>query len=321
MSQNLPPLNALRAFEATARHNSMTKAAEELHVTRAAISHQIKHLEEYLGVELAVRQARSITLTAAGQAALPKLREGFNNLADAVHLMRQQSETQRLRVWMAPSFASKWLMPRLNRFASLHPEIDLDIGSDTNLIASADGDRKSMENLFRAHDVDVIIRFGSGHYPGCQVEKLFSVDAVPLCSPELVNDDHPSPLKSPADLANHTLLHDETGYPGRPTWERWLEVNQVQGVNHNRGLHFNQVSLAMTAAIDAQGVLLSMRPLARGDIEAGRLCIPFELPLALEHAYHAITIGTNQHNKAPLQAFMQWMLDEVNADRVESKKD
>lgn len=320
MSRPLPSLNALRAFEAVARHKSFTKAAHELNVTRAAVSHQIKHLEDYLGISLVERHTRSIELTSAGAASLPKLRDGFNSLADAVHLMQTQSGVERISVSMAPSFASKWLMPRLHRFSERFPDIDMEIAEDAALIVGTNRSGDSMEKLFRTHDVDVVIRFGSGNYRGCRVDRLFSVDAVPLCHPSLVSNEHPHPLKKPSDLAHHPLLHDETSYEGRPSWGKWLKVNKVKGVNANRGMHFNQISLAMSAAVDAQGVLLSMRPLAKYDIEAGRLCIPFDLSLPLEHAYHAITPEAAETNKHAVKVFLEWLTEEVARDQGQETK-
>ena len=315
MNRPLPSLNALRAFEAVARHKSFTKAAAELNVTRAAVSHQIKHLEDYLGIQLVERQTRAISLTEAGLASLPKLREGFNNLADAVHMMRSEAAVERISVSMAPSFASKWLMPRLHRFSERFPDIDMEIAGDAALIVGTNRSGHSMEKLFRTHDVDVVIRFGSGNYPGCRVMKLFDVDAVPLCHPRFVSDEHPHPLREPSDLSAYTLLHDETGYEGRPSWGKWLKVNKVKGVNANRGMHFNQVSLAMEAAVDGRGVLLSMRPLAEYDIQAGRLCIPFDLSLPLEYSYHAITLEKADTNKHAVEVFLEWLREEVERDR------
>lgn len=308
MPQHLPPLNALRAFEAVARHQSFTKASEELYVTRAAISHQIKHLEDFLGFALVERHNRSISLTKAGAAALPKLREGFNNLADAVRLMRSQVTNESINVWIAPSFASKWLVPRLHDFSQRHPEIDMRISGEAKLVDATEN-HDGLDELFRAHDIDVMVRFGSGDYPGCAVEKLLGVEAVPLCNPSLLHGEHP--LLTPNDLRYHTLLHDETPYVGRPSWERWLRLANIDGVDVKRGLHFNHVSLAMEAAIDGQGVLLSMDVLAQHDIEAGRLCMPFGPSMPLEHAYHVIRPKAATSNQRAADAFIGWIIEQA----------
>ena len=309
MSQQLPPLNALRAFEAVARLKSFTKAATELYVTRAAISHQIKHLEFHLGFPLVERHNRSISLTPAGEAALPKLREGFNSLADAVHEMRTQVSNKTLNVWMAPSFASKWLVPRLHLFSKAHPDIEMRISGDAQLV-DATHDHADLDELFRSHDIDVMVRFGSGHYTGCEVTKLFTAQAVPLCNPRLLNDQS-RPLNTPTDLAHHTLLHDDTPYPGRPSWEKWLQKYSVPGIDVRRGLHFNQVSLAMDAAVDGQGVLLSIDALAYHDIAAGRLCVPFDLKMPLEHAYYVIRPDSATANQEATDSFTNWIISEA----------
>lgn len=318
MSQNLPPLNALRTFEAVARLQSFTKAANELFVTRAAVSHQIKNLEEYLGFQLIIRENRSISLTPAAEAALPKLREGFNNLSDAVHLLSsQQTTNESLSVWMAPSFASKWLVPRLHSFSLAYPEIDMQISGDAGLVDPTEGTstKLSMEELFRSNDVDVAIRFGSGNYPGCKVHKLLTAKAVPLCSPDLL-DDPDKPLKTPEDLKQHTLLHDNTDYKGRPEWKKWFKSVGITDAKVDRGLRFNHISMAMDAAIDGQGVLLGIEALARNDIASGRLCTPFDLSVPLKRSYYVIQPEAVDSNQRAVDAFIQWILDEAESERT-----
>jgi LysR family glycine cleavage system transcriptional activator len=312
---HLPPLTALRTFEAVARLKSFTKAANELYVTRAAVSHQIKNLEEYLGFQLIKRQTRSISLTSAAEAALPKLREGFNNLSDAVHLMSSHQANENINVWMAPSFASKWLVPRLHSFSLKYPEIDMQISGNIGLVDTAEHGNVSMEEIFRSNNVDVAIRFGSGNYPGCVVNKLFSVKAIPLCSPDLLNDPK-KPLKTPEDLKYHTLLHDNTDYEGRPEWKAWLKHAGVAGVKVDRGLRFNHISLAMDAAIDGQGVLMGIETLARSDIEAGRLCQPFDLSLPLERSYYVIRPESMDSNRHAVDVFIEWIIEEAKIDQI-----
>ena len=313
MSQQLPPLNALRTFEAVARLKSFTKAADELSVTRAAVSHQIKNLEDYVGFPLFARHTRSISLTPAGEAALPKLREGFNNISDAVHLMNSHLSNENITVWMAPSFASKWLVPKLHTFSSRFPEIDMQISGVAGLIDTAEKNTYSMEELFRSQEVDVVIRFGSGDYPGCKVHKLFTVNAVPLCSPELLNDPE-RPLNKPEDLVHHTLLHDNTDYKGRPQWSNWLKQADVKGIKHDRGLSFNHISIAIDSAIDGQGVLLGIEALARRDIEAGRLCIPFDISVPLEMSYYAIYPESVESNQHAVDSFIEWISEEAKSE-------
>ncbi len=309
------PLNALKAFEAAARHLSFSKAAEELHVTPAAISQQIKTLEDLLGVQLFHRLNRALALTQAGQAGLPRLSEGFMKLAEGVRQIRGQSSTCTLTVWVAPSFAAKWLVPRLHRFAMAYSDIDLSISASSDLTDSAQAHSLIPADSFHRHNVDIAIRFGMGEYSGCRVDKLFSVTAVPLCSPRLLEDaDHP--LRCPDDLRYHTLLHDDTPYEGRPDWASWLKAAGVDGIDVNRGVHFNRVSLALEAAADGQGVVLSMRPLAAADLTAGRLVIPFDLSLPLNYAYYVISLKETAA-EPKIIAFREWLLSEAAEEQAE----
>lgn len=308
----LPPLNSLRVFESAARHLSFSKAADELFVTKAAVSHQIKALEDHLGFALFERKNRAIELTEAAKVALPKLREAFSTLSEAVQLMRRYTEHASVNVCMAPSFAAKWLVPRLHKFSGTHPEIDMQITGDDTLITSRNSSA-NMDDWFRNDKIDVIIRFGSGNYPGYRVDKLFDVSAVPLCSPKLLSEGE-HPLKTPDDLRHHTLLHDDTGYAGRPSWANWLELADVEGVDTRRGLHFNHVLLVLAGAIDEQGVGLSMEPLAQYDIDAGRLCIPFDLKMPLENAYYVIRPEQESGNES-VEAFVSWILEEVSSNK------
>jgi len=307
--QNLPPFTALRAFEAAARHLSFSKAAEELHVTSAAISHQIKGLEDFLDVQVFRRLNRGLELTEVGKAGLPKLHEGFDCLTDAVLKMRGQAKNAGLTVAATPSFASKWLVPRLQRFAADHSDIDLRISAGMNFIDGGNSDDPS--DIFRNSDIDIAIQFGKGVYPGCRVDKLFSVSAAPLCSPRLLKGKYP--LRTPEDLRHHTLLHDDTVYEGRPDWSAWLELAGVEGVDVLRGVHFNHVSLALESAIDGQGVVFSLLPLAAGDINAKRLVIPFDLILPLPYSYYVISPEATAY-QAEIATFREWLLKEAGQD-------
>jgi LysR family glycine cleavage system transcriptional activator len=202
------------------------------------------------------------------------LTEGFEKLVDSAHRIRGANEDSTLTVWMAPSFAAKWLIPRLHRFYEACPGIDL------NITAS-------------------------------RVDKLFSVNAIPLCSPRLLEGEHP--LRSPEDLRFHTLLHDDTRYEGRPDWATWLKAAAVDNVDSTHGVHFNHVNLALTAAVEGQGVVLSIKALASEDIAAGRLVIPFDIGLPLEYAYYLITLEevTDQPHTA---AFRAWLIEEARQE-------
>ena len=300
MARNLPPLNSLRAFEAAARHLSFTKAAEELHVTPAAISHQVKALEEQLGVVLFRRLTRALRLTEAGQAALPVLRDGFDKLADAVDLLHRHEESGALTVSLDPSFAAKWLVPRLDRFRAAHPDLDLRLAATEKL---AD---------FQRDNVDLAIRFGGGSYPGLESKRLFSREMFPVCSPQLLNG--PTPLENPDDLRHHTLLHldwdleDATA----PTWRMWLLAAGIHDIDFTRGPVFSITSLAIQAAIEGQGVALANSVLVADDLAAGRLVMPFDLTVCdpLDFAYHVV-VPKRTADLPKVAAFRDWILSEI----------
>jgi len=315
MIENLP-FSALRVFESAARHLSFKHAAEELFITPAAVSQQIKTLERQLGVKLFIRHGRGLSLTDEAKAGLPMLNEGFEKLVGSVHQIRGANEDATLTVWMAPSFAAKWLIPRLHRFHEACPGIDLNVTASRNLIDSNASKKTIPADNFKRDNVDIAIRFGKGDYPGCRVDKLFSVNAIPLCSPRLLKGKHP--LRSPEDLHFHTLLHDDTLYEGRPDWATWLKAAGVDNVDSTHGVHFNHVNLALTAAVEGQGVVLSINALASEDIAAGRLVIPFDLGLPLEYAYYLITLEevTDHPHTA---AFRSWLIEEARQEESRIK--
>jgi LysR family glycine cleavage system transcriptional activator len=227
-----------------------------------------------------------------------------------MRLMRADDGAETLTAWMAPSFAAKWLVPRLHRFIDAHAGIDMRVTANAKLIDSAQASGAIGADNLRRHGVDVAIRFGQGQYPGCRVDKLFAVTAVPLCSPALLRE---QPLRRPQDLARHVLLHDDTVYEGRPTWADWLQAAGASEVNARRGLHFNHGALALEAAADGQGVVLSLLPLAAADIALGRLVVPFELSLPLDSAYYLISLADNRE-RPEIVAFRDWLLSEAEAD-------
>jgi len=301
MSSRLPPLNALRAFEAAARHLSFRRAAEELFVTPAAISHQIKGLEDYLGVPLFHRLNKSLLLTEAGQAALPTLREGFERLAEAVELMRADSPSRFLTVSVAPSFASKWLVPRLERFRQSVPGIDIRIDATSRCVD------------FIRDRVDLGIRYGAGDYPGLHSDCLRDDEIVPVCNPALLTGGHP--LQQPVDLRYHTLLHIDdpviTG-GGWPDWSMWLISAGVDGVDGSRGPRFSQASMAIQAAVEGHGVALVGAVLVEDDLAAGRLVNPFCLRAPVKFCYYLVCPPAAVQRQA-VAAFREWLLAEVDA--------
>jgi LysR family transcriptional regulator, glycine cleavage system transcriptional activator len=312
MATRLPPLNALKAFEAAARHLSVKKAAIELNVTPAAVSHQIRMLEDYLGVQLFHRYNRALELTDAARASLPKLREGFDCLVQAVERLRSHVSGGVLTVSAAPSFAARWLMPRLHRFIAAHPEVDVRVSARMRRV-SVDGkgdvaERATVEAWL--DDSDIAILYGRGNYPSLWVRKLLDLTLAPICSPQLLQGEHP--LKTPADLAHHMLLHDDTGdlYDNEPFWDVWLREAGVTGVDARRGPHFSHAVLAFEAAIDAVGVVASMPVLAAEDLATGRLVTPFDLRVPLASSYYLVCHETAATRPA-VALFRDWLLEEA----------
>lgn len=267
----LPPLNALRAFVVAAKHLSFSRAASELHVTPAAISQQIKLLEEHLGCQLFRRSSRSLVLTDEGQACLPGLAGAFESIVSALEQIGSVGGSGTLTVSVAPSFASKWLMPRLDHFRSRHPEIDIRVTASMHLVD------------FDHEEVDCAIRYGAGRYGDLVSEKILTESVFPVCSPSIV----PAPPLAPEDLARTTLLHDDSPDqdPSCPDWRMWLVAAGVTGADPARGLRFNQSSLVLEAAIAGYGVALAKGQLAAEDLRAGRLVRPFGGSHPLDFAY------------------------------------
>lgn len=308
----LPPLNALRAFEAAARHMSFAEAARELHVTPAAVSHQIKGLEEHVGRPLFRRLKRGLELTRGGQALLPRLSAGFGQLADALEELRAVAEEGTLTVSVATSLASRWLGPRLHRFVAAHPELDVRIQASTRLIDPKKGDPMGGDGDPSAplEHADIAVRFGAGDYPGYRVDKLLAVTVTPMCSPVLLAGKRP--LRAPADLAHQVLIHDNlTNDDGGPLWPAWLKAAGVEGVDTSHGPRFSHAMLALEAAADGMGVAISMPVLGGSDLTSGRLVAPFALALPLKYAYYTVS-STDAAERADVAAFRDWLLAEAS---------
>lgn len=300
MARRLPPLNGLRAFEASARYLSFTKAAEELNVTPAAVSQQVKALEEYFGVQLFKRLTRALMLTDSGQLVLPILQEGFDKLAEADRLLRSRQDNRILTVSVAPSFGAKWLVPRLDRFRRAYPDYDIRIdATDTR----AD---------FRRDNVDIALRYGRGDYPGVVSECLMAETAVPVCSPKLLEHEHP--LREPADLRYHTLLHIQWKMESdaAPNWRMWLKAAGLDDVDFDRGPQFSMESMAIQAAIEGQGVALISTTLVDEDIAAGRLVRPFPDDVNHQTTFSYYLVYPEAHLQRPkVAAFRDWVEKEI----------
>jgi len=311
-----PPLNALRAFEAAARHSSFKIAAKEMHVTPGAVSHQVKLLEEYLGVQLFRRLTRALELTTEAHAMLPKVREGLDALHAAVERVRSREEMASLTVVTPPNFAARWLMPRLSGFTRAHPTIELHLAARQSMVDQHEnGAFVIPEADTRADSPAVMVRFGGGHYPGSRVDEVFSAVYVPVCSPRLLEGEHP--LRKPDDLRHHTLLHDDTVVEegARPSWNDWLQSVGVTDIDATRGPHFSDAALAMDAAIEGMGVTLAIKSLVTSEIETGRLAVPFDIASPTGYAYYLVTPESAVENRA-VSAFREWLLEEAKEERV-----
>jgi len=289
MAPRLPSLPALRLFEAAARHLSFTRAAAELHVTQAAISHQVRALEEQLGVRLFTRSTRKLALTPAGQRLAPVATAAFDALAKAVAEIGRGESL--LAVTTTPSFGARWLAPRLGRFAEQHPAIELTI-------------RHTAQVLDLARDgLDAALRWGRGQWPGVTAELIGSAEILPCCTADYARR---LKLKRPADLARATLLHDES----YSEWTEWMMVAGLDPALARRGLVFDDGNALVQAALHGQGVALLIRPVFQQDRAAGRLVTPFELSLAEGYGYYLCYLpGALQ--RPQLKAFRDFVMAEA----------
>jgi LysR family glycine cleavage system transcriptional activator len=300
MPRRLPPLSSLRAFEVVARHETFRAAAEELHVTPAAVMQQVKALEGFVGRKLIRRHGRGYSLTPDGAAGLEALRSGFDQLSAAVDAM--SSDGRRiLTVSAVPSLSAEWLVPRLHRFREQHPDIDVLLHPTVEL-ADLEHSR-----------VDLGVRYGSGSYPGLVSERLFDDEIFPVYSPQMASGRRV--LKNPSDLRAHPLIHTEWS-PGTghwPGWSDWLRAAGVTGVKVNKGLRFSDGALAIQAAVSGQGVALGSKALALDHLAAGRLIRPFELSLMTDFGYH-IAYAKKRAEEPDLVAFRRWIISEAQGE-------
>ncbi len=304
MIEHFPGLRTLRAFDAAARHLSFTRAADDMGVTPAAISNQIKELEDQLGVELFIRTSRTMRLTKEGEILRIAANESLEVLAKALHRIKRLENRNQIRVSSTPSVAAKWLVPRLDGFLTAFPAADVRVDVSNTLV---DFDRD---------DVDVAIRFGSGKYPGLRADLLFKDTLSPVCSPSLITKD--KPLQVPKDLLRHTLIHLDWQSQDLawPNWRMWMQAAGIKDFDDKRGLHFSQTSLSIQAAIDGQGVALGDSNLVADDLAAGRLVKPFELSLKAPDAFSYFIITRLNTAEAPLvNAFRDWCLAEAETGR------
>lgn len=292
MHSKLPSLTAIRAFEATARHLSVSQAAAELNVTHAAVSQQIRALEDWLGVKLIKRVGRSIALTESGAMYAAALLNAFEGILDATRQVRAFNDAGPVNVTTTPTFASRWMVPRLNRFRALYPDVIVRISPETELVDLA------------REDVDLGVRYGSGKWPGLTAERIIGGTLAPVCSPAYLAK--APPLEKPVDLMNHQLIDDSDP----DEWSEWLRTMGVDDVQLDSRSFFTIKHLGHQAALEGQGVFLGVVSLMEEDIRAGRLVLPLgpgdEVPLD----YYLVT-RKDVPLRTPARQFWEWILEEA----------
>ncbi len=300
----LPPLTALRAFEAVARKLSFARAAEDLHVTKAAVAQQVRALEQEIGAPLVARSGRGLALTEAGAAGAPGLAEGFATLARAARAMREAKGRRFLVINSSPSFAATWLVGRIGKFKTRHPEIDVLL------------DANPTEDTLDSSATDALIRWGAGDFPGLATTLLFKEDVFPVCSPDLAGGDRP--LRSPEDLARHTLLHLEwsPAYPSWPAWSDWLKAAGAKTVEARHGVWFNNMAMAIRAAAQGQGVALSSFAIAADELAAGRLVAPFSTSVQTPFGYYFLC-RPEEAQTPRIKALREFLVEEAALSAAE----
>lgn len=291
MPRRLPPLTSLRAFEAAGRHLSFTKAAAELTVTQAAISHQVKALEEHLDVALFLRLPRQLELTKAGKILLPVVRSAFDRIGDSVAKLNTDAASKALTVRLSPSFAAKWLSPRLDDFRRRHPEVDLSLTLGNEAVD------------FRRQPIDIAVTYGKGDWKGVVSDHLLSIDFFPVCSPGIMQGENP--LSTPDDLRHHTLLHDTN----HDAWTDWLDLAGASDVDPSRGTVVDDTNVLIQAAIDGLGVALGSALFVADRLASGKLVKPFDTTLHSDFAYYVVC--PKQHlKKTEVAQFKSWLIEQ-----------
>lgn len=296
---SLPPLTAVRAFEAAARHLSFTKAASELHVTQSAISHQVRTLESWLGFELFHRSSREIRLTPEGVAYLPPIRAALNQLRAATESVMNRGYEGLLSISTTESFANNWLIRRLPDFSRCHPGIDVRITTQNPV-----DEFGSESGEFAPPWIDVVIRYGRGNWAGLRTVKLYSEEIFPVCSPALLADG--KPLAEIADLRNHLLLHDDM----QMQWRTWLTSAGCADVDAERGPRFSHSHMVVNAAVRGLGVALGRSMLVADEIAEGRLVRLFAHSLPAQHSYYLL-MRESAASHGKIKAFHDWIVAAV----------
>lgn len=290
-----PPLGALKTFRAAAHALSFTRAAEELNVTQAAVSHQIKALEAALETPLFERGNRSLALSESGGRLLPYVDQMFQLLEQGMRQIRPRDGNATLTVSLLPSFATRWMVPRLGLFLKAHPDIDFRLAPSHQL------------TNFQTEDIDLAIRYGSGKYTGLTSLFLMDEDIFPVCSPALANG--PRPLRNPEDLKHHVLIHDD----GYSSWHKWLVAAGVEGIEVDKGPVYTDSAMAAQSAMEGDGVALARSRLVRDDVARGRLVVPFKISQPSWFNYYIVYPEGRRVTDA-MAAFIEWVQQQVAAD-------
>lgn len=299
MTRRLAHLNALRAFEAAARHGSFVRAAAELGVTAAAVGQQVRLLEDRCGAPLFDRKGKRLELTTAAREVLPDINDAFDRLAQAAERLQDARRAPLVAVTLPPSFAAKWLIPRIEHFRMAHPEVDVRLDTTDRL---ADLAREG---------IGVGIRYGSGRYPGLEATLLMNEEVFPVCSPELARA---RKLKQPDDLAGFRLIHDTTmeKHASFPTWSTWLKAAGARKVDARPGLRINSSIMSLQAAIEGQGVALARSVIVAEDLREGRVVRPLRSACTTNYSYYLIyPAGLSLSRSAA--AFCHWLKEEAQA--------
>ena len=298
MPRRLPPLNSLKSFEAAGRLLSFTRAANELNVTQAAVSHQIKVIEDFLGLSLFIRYPRKLALTEQGKLLLPEVIEAFDKVSNAIGAISQESSSKMISVRLAPSFAAKWLSPRLKYFWLQHPEIDLCLYHAHPAVE------------FDREQIDIAVTYGKGDWPGVVADPILSLDFYPVCTPAFMSNDRP--LSNINNLRYYSLLHDAN----YECWSDWLKLAGLEQINANKGTIIDDTNVLIQAAVDGQGVALGSSTFVQDLLDSGRLIKPFDITLVNEFAYYVVCPEAHLKNPS-VQAFKDWLLD-LGDDRIQA---
>ena len=291
--RHLPPLNSLRCFEAAARKGSFNQAAEELFVTPSAVSHQIKTLEEFLGLKLFRREKRKAVLTAAGEKYLASVTHALDEIDSATRRLMTAPNISAVNLAVAPAFLTRWLVPRLREFQQQHPDVELRLSASMGQID------------FQHSDTDMAIYLGFGEWPDAEHHTLIQTRIVPVCSPKLLEG--PTPLNTPEDLKKHTLLHVASR---ADEWPHVLEQNGMEEAGFVKGMSFSSTSLALNAAMEGLGIALSDISLIERELQLKQLVVPFDISLNTRKAFYLV-YQENRPLTYSMEAFRDWILDQA----------